>query len=281
MAIKNWEYLKETNRFATLPYAQVGLIGHAIFADTQDEPQAVYDHLGWLVEQCRPHFQVLVRSKGCLGDNLVNGINADGLRFVSIPAFVKGPEREGMTKRQCTQEYKIEVIERAIRYDILGLAPRQRIPKEIQIEQIFGLSYDEPGRIARVKMRRDTDQIETIFPLFEMEMTRGSCLTWLKKQNIPHTVPRSACVYCPYHDNAEWRWIRDNDPEGWKRAVQIDEAIRDHDSVSQKAMVRPLYVHRSCVPLAEADLDTIDERDTKKGQLLFWFNQECDGLCGQ
>lgn len=57
----------------------------AIFADTQEEPQAVYDYLAWL----RPLGQPTIwgRLAGKLGDDLLHGTNSTGQRFTSIPAF--------------------------------------------------------------------------------------------------------------------------------------------------------------------------------------------------
>jgi len=96
----------------------------AIFADTQEEPEAVYTHLDWLVPQLP--FPVIVRSAGKLGDHLMKGVNSRGGRFASIPSFTLHPDGTvGRTKRQCTSDYKIQVVERAIRRDVLGLQPRQ------------------------------------------------------------------------------------------------------------------------------------------------------------
>ena len=76
------------------------------------------------------------------------------LRFASIPAFTS--ETAGMTgamlSRQCTSEYKIQV-ERVIRRQVAGLQPRQRMPKGVRVVQYFGLSHDEPRRVAKVKAR--------------------------------------------------------------------------------------------------------------------------------
>lgn len=77
----------------------------AIFADTCEEPSAVYHHLDYLRSLGMP--EIWVRSAGKLGDDLVNGRNSTGQRFASIPAFTKNAEgKVGMLRRQCTAEYK-------------------------------------------------------------------------------------------------------------------------------------------------------------------------------
>jgi hypothetical protein len=92
----------------------------AIFADTQDEPEAVYAHLAWL--QSLNSIPILVRSKGRLSDHLRIGTNSTGGRFASIPAYTaphEGMRATGAVRRQCSKEYKIEVIDRTIRREIL------------------------------------------------------------------------------------------------------------------------------------------------------------------
>src|SRR4051794_1126569 len=84
----------------------------AIFADTGEEPAAVYTHLDYLRSLGQP--EIWVRSTGKLGDDLIHGVNSTGQWFASIPAFTKDDKgRVGMVRRQCTKEYKIDVVNRA------------------------------------------------------------------------------------------------------------------------------------------------------------------------
>jgi hypothetical protein len=287
MGVKNWEYWHASE---SLPYSPVGLIDYAIFADTQEEPKAVYRHLEWLKLKCEGFFPILVRTAGSLGEQLIRGIPArnkgrafNTTRFVSVPAFLSGTDgkRDGMIPRHCTSDYKIAVIERTIRREILKLEPGHRVPKEDEVSQLMGLSYDEGGRIMRVRSLNQGSPFELHFPLFELEMTRASCQRWLAKQDIPHPVPRSACVFCPYHTNAEWRAVRDSaDPQDWKRAIQIDYALRETRSRCTRDRERTAYVHPDCVPLDQVDLDDPETKERKKGQEMVGFLQECEGMCG-
>jgi hypothetical protein len=253
----------------------------AIFADPQEESGATYRHLDWLENECKGSFAIFRRTAGKLGDHLLNGRNSTGGRFASIPAFqaVVPGKLEGIGQRQCTKEYKTEVVERCIRRDILGLRPHQRIPTAIEIEQWIGLSYDESSRVIRVRETFSTKVkwATPRFPLFEMQMDRRTCIEWLQRYGVPHTTPRSACVFCPYKQNSEWRRLKEEDPEGWARALDIDAALRIPGCVVNRKMNRTLYLHRSCVPLAEADLR---ERDVRVGQTTMSFDTECLGMCG-
>lgn len=256
-------------------------INAAIFADPQEESGATYRHLDWLEKECKGVFPILRRTVGKLGDHLLKGRNSTGGRFAAIPAFQAEVEGTllGIGQRQCTKEYKTEVVERCIRREVLGLRPRQRMPKDIQIEQWIGLSYDEPSRVIRVRETFATKVkwATPRFPLFEMQMERRHCIEWLQRYGVPHETPRSACVFCPYKTNAEWRRLKEEDPDGWARAIEIDTGLRREGAVVNRKMNRTLYLHRSCVPLDQADLR---EKDQRIGQSVMSFDTECLGMCG-
>lgn len=268
------------------------------FADTMGEPKAVYEHLEWMKAQGGP--PIHVASRGDLGRNLVHGVNSygsrrkpravgDSGRFVSIPAFTSAPldpeAGEGQTRRQCTKEYKIDVVEQIIRRVLFGLRPRQRMPRGAKVEQAFGLHDDEPRRIKSVKARMAKHPWSTpSFPLATLGMTRADCLAYLAKR-VPHQVPRSACVFCPYRSDSEWKHLRDSDPDGWQKAVAIDAAIRDTASARARGMKEELFLHRSCVPLPLVDIDAGAAREelrraAGRRQLDLFSEEDCVGMCG-
>lgn len=249
-------------------------VDYAIFADTQSEPVSVYKHLDWLISELP--FPVLVRSRGNLFDDLVSG---RGQMRASIPAFT-GPEGKntGILRRLCTGDYKIKVIEKTIRYEILGLKPRQKLPIDRPVTQIFGLSHDEPSRVAKVKRAEVTSRWKYEFPLYEMEMTRADCVSWLKEYGVPHEVSRSACTFCPYRSNEEWSSLKESDPKSFAQAVATDRAIRDANSKCNQGMREKMWLHRSCRPLDQIDF-TKSSKDAP-GQSLFGFSSECEGMCG-
>jgi hypothetical protein len=242
----------------------------AIFADTQWEPKEVYEWLDKLTAIGADHGIPVIRAtKGDLrADALrsqVRGRKDGEKRFASMPLRTLSPEgSEGMIRRQCTREYKIEVIEREARR-LLGLQPKQRAPKS-SVEFWHGISADEAGRTRDARGRWYALRYPLIFDL-DPPMTRRDCLAWLESHGYP--LPRkSACLGCPFHSDDEWRQIKSN-PEEWADVVEFDNAIRNCGGMRGK-----VYLHRSCKPLAEVDLSTAEER----GQLN-WI-EECEGMCG-
>jgi hypothetical protein len=138
---------------------------------------------------------VLTDTAGRLGDDLIDGKNSTGQRFASIPAFTSNEPGKpgGLLRRQCTAEHTIDVAERIIRRQVVGLEYRQRMPGGIKVVQYFGLSYDEPRRVSKVRNRFVGHPWAVgRFPLFDLEMDRADCVAYLKGKAIPHEVPRSA-----------------------------------------------------------------------------------------
>ena len=229
----------------------------AIFADTRDEPASVYNTLNWL-EKKLP-FPVLRETKGSLSGHVLKQI-ADRKRCSKPPLFVLNADKtKGILTRDCTGDFKVAVIQRAIR----------RIMKEREVRNVIqwiGISLDEVHRMKPSCVKYS----EHRWPLIEKRISRHECLLWIEKNGYPKP-DRSACVYCPYHSDNEWRRLRDEEPEAWERALEFDRKIRTGiHKVRGKC-----FVHKSCVPLDEVDFST----DEDHGQQVM-FGNECEGLCG-
>ena len=237
----------------------------AIFADTGWEPRAVYEWLGQL-KKWLP-FPVVRVGEGNLRDQEIaarmRATVSTGRRNVFMPYYVDSDGEEGRVTRQCTAEYKIQPIEKYMRRTLLGLAPRQRAPREPVFSQWRGISADEAQR-----MKPSREPWFTVrYPLaMEHRMTRGDCLAWLARNGYPQA-PRSACIGCPFHSDKEWVHLRDSSPAEWEDACVFDDLIRDVGGMRGKT-----YLHRSRVPLREAQIDL-------EGQFELW-GEECEGMCG-
>lgn len=154
----------------------------AVFADTQWEPNAVYTHLEWLKGLCKnAGLPLYTGTAGILRKDAIDfrrmwksADDGKKKRFASIPVFVRNDNgTQGRVKRQCTKEYKIEVVNKIIRREIMGLAPRQRAPKEPTIEHWFGITTDEakravfPGRWEEVEIAKQGDFFGASAPVKE------------------------------------------------------------------------------------------------------------------
>lgn len=176
---------------------------------------------------------------------------------------------------------RLYIIGRTIRREVLGLKPRQRVPKGMRVFQSLGITMDEGGRARRIKalFAKEHKWATAVFPLLDRFMTRADCLSWLVEYgNVPHDVPRSACVFCPYrpyHSDTEWLRVK-ADPEDWARAVEIDRALRTTGSVANRDMRQVMYLHDSCRPIEEIEF----KPDPRERQMPMSFYRECTGGCG-
>lgn len=235
----------------------------AIFADTGAEPGPVYEHLRWLMAGNVLPFPVRIVQRGNIAADLVEGVNTTGHRFVSVPFHgISKKGREMMARRQCTDEYKLRPIRKAVR-ETMGGRPKGGC------EMWIGISTDE---ILRAKPSR-VQYIVNRHPLIDHGMNRWDCLQWLRRRGYPDP-PKSACTCCPFRRNREWRWLRDNDPAGWQQAIGIDAALRANGQAGR--WEGTLYLHRDRVPLDRADIRTDEER----GQIDAFADMCEGGMCG-
>lgn len=128
---------------------------------------------------------------------------------------------------------------------------------------LIGISTDEFQRM------RDSDvkYISNVYPLIDAGMSRKDCGKYLSARGLE--VPsKSACTFCPYHNQAEWRKVA-SIPDDWKSVVEVDNRIRKY---------RPpfdLFVHPSRKPIEKIDFRSMEQ----KGQISLW-DAECSGICG-
>jgi len=235
----------------------------AIFADTGSEPVGVYQHLEQLERRLPFPVHRVVAKIGPLGEAVLKSYRGETPRSASPPFFTAFPD--GMLPRQCTKEAKIRPIVAKIR-EILGVAPGDRVPAGAVVEQWLGISTDEAQRMKPAEQ----PWLVNRWPLLEAGMSRRHCLRWMEAAGHEKPV-KSACVWCPYHDDAAWRRMKAEQPEDWSAAIAFDAAIRN-GPIGQRGQV---YLHRSRQPLAEVDLSTWAER----GQADL-FGEECEGMCG-
>ncbi len=238
---------------------------YAVFADTGWEPDGVYEHLNWL--EAELPFEVVRTEGGNIRNDLVAGTNSTGQRFNSIPFHLRKLDgTRGIAKRQCTREYKLTPIHNKVR-ELLGLGYKERRPDGLYAELWLGISVDE---VIRMKPSRES-VIEHYWPLIDRGISRADCQAWFAEMYPGRVLPRSACIGCPYHTDAEWLHIKTTDPKSWMDAVAIDGFLRS--SAQSGRFQGEVYLHPSLKPLAEVEL-------VPNTNQLSLFGNECEGLCG-
>lgn len=240
-----------------------------IFADVQAEPQSVYKWLDWLEAQLP--FPVYRVTKGSLTEAQFEEKvhRKKGHTYVknNLPVFVdNGTGKEGKMWRTCTVDYKIMPILKKLK----ELAGVKRGCKEVMVTQWIGISTDEAHRMKPAQK----PFFKNIWPLIDVGMSRNDCFKWMEANGYPKP-PRSSCVYCPYHNNTEWKRLKKEEPEEFQKAVDFE--IKLQKVQAEKGMLRGVpYLHRSCVRIGDIDFDgdQIDMFDVEG------FGNDCSGMCG-
>lgn len=254
---------------------ELPLIDCAIFADPGGEKRDTYKYLEWLIKWAQDNNgpTIIVAKDKDLEKDLLNNTNSTGQRFGSIPAFTRnGDGSIGMLRRQCTGEYKIAVVDKAIRH-LHGLAPRVRnIPTNIW----KGITVDEFNRVDK-----PTDKWKTyVYPFCGFEIpaigkpiklsfgkatARNELPAWYRSHELPMP-PKSSCKFCPYHSDFNWSEMKEKDPSDFADAVKVDYALRNS---TEKGVNNPVFLHRSGKPLDKVQFD-------KSQKIPFG---ECTGNC--
>lgn len=231
---------------------------YAVFADTQWESKATYKYLDFFMGWAAAHGLWIVRaSRGNIRKDALDPNH----RFASMPLWTQSQDGYGgELRRQCTKEYKIEVVQNVIRRTA-GVQPRARWKGE-PAEVWIGISLDEA-----IRMNESQEKwIRHRWPLIEKRMTRQACESYLSANGLP-IPPKSACIGCPYHNNRQWKTMKEQEPLEFQDACDFDQDIR----TTRVALKNPVFLHRSLVPLAEANIG--------ENQPDLWGN-ECKGFCG-
>ena len=227
----------------------------AIFADTQSEPKSVYDWLDYLETELP--FPVKRLTKGNLGDYATTVRKSKNGNYWTggwPPVFAIGDSgKPSPMMRQCTQEFKINVIVSHLR-------------KYKPTVQWIGISLDEAHRM---KPSRESF-IENRWPLIELRMKREDCLNWMEKNNYPRP-PRSACVFCPYQSDREWLRLKNEEPDDFAKAILFERKI--NVAKSQIGFYGDVRLHKSMKWIDEVEFD-------KHKNQIDMFGNECEGMCG-
>jgi hypothetical protein len=245
-----------------------------IWADTQGEPASVYRNIEEYVEivarsaNPMPIYRV---TKGSLEDAevRVRRSKKSGRLYMGckIPAFIQQDNgRAGLMGRRCTMDFKITPIQQKVR-ELLGI---KRAGKDTpKVEMSIGISLDEFMRAKRSVV----PYIENVFPLIDMRWTVERCVSWLVEEGYPMP-PKSSCRFCPFHSDAEWKRLKDEEPEDFDLAVQFEKRLQEA-ARQQEVLTGKPFLHSSMTPL-----DQVKFNAAPGHQQVDMFAGLCDGLCG-
>lgn len=233
----------------------------AIFADTQAEPKSVYAWLDWIEKHLPfPIHRVTAGNLSAISITpKLSGKSGETYLSHSVPAYtINADLSKGNMFRQCTDKTKLTPLKREI----------DRVRASDSAIVWIGISRDE---IRRMKESRHKGIVHA-WPLVEKNITRQGCLDWMQKNGFP-VPPRSACVFCPYHSDAEWLRLKTQEPEAFKAAVDYELRLQKAFRATPRLTSIP-FLHPYRIPLSEVVFERANINETDL------FTNECEGLCG-
>lgn len=149
----------------------------------------------------------------------------------SIPFWSLGADgKKAKLRRHCTIDYKIEIINRFVRYSLLGYRYRQHIKEADKgaHEMHLGFSAEESKRAFESK----SAMFVNCYPLIEMGLTRADNYKYILEIWGLDT-KASACAFCPFHQNYFFKYIKENDPQTYKGVVAFDQMLEEKQPLTK------------------------------------------------
>lgn len=207
-------------------WPEVPVYSAVIYCELHAEPSWVYKQGEFVAKACAqagiPYYEL---DSDLYGDFTRNFGRA---RVASIPFWTLGADgKKGRMPRQCTFDYKIKLIERFVRRELLCYAPGERaIRFDVHAHEVhMGIMWEERRRAKPSKLTLFKNK----YPLVEMGWTRADCFAYNKNTWGLETWA-SSCVFCPFHTNYYYSYMRENEPENYARALQVDELVEKYQA---------------------------------------------------
>lgn len=208
-------------------WPKVPVYDYILFCDLHAEPSWVRRQADFVAAACNEAGIIYKELDADLYGDFTNNF---GKSHVSaIPAWTVLPDGgKGKLPRQCTCDYKIKIIDRFIRYEVLNYVYHHPAPwwdKHFH-EMHLGIMYEERRRA------KESEQtiFENKFPLVEMGWTRADCFRY-NKETWGLETWASSCVFCPFHTGYFFSWLKEHEPESYAIALEVDEVMERNKAI--------------------------------------------------
>lgn len=142
---------------------------------------------------------------------------------IVIPAYQRMPDgRIIKFNTHCNETWKVRTAKRWMR--------EQGMERCVNW---IGISTDEKKR-ARPSVNK---WVTLRYPLLELGLNREDCLWLICGAGWPKP-PRSSCFFCPQRNDRQWQEMRENNPDDYERALEVEEIVQAHDPT--------VFLHRTC-----------------------------------
>lgn len=238
-----------------MPFPSVPIYDIVIFCDLGFEPVWVKDQMEFTKAACKKAGIRFKKLESPLYQDFMK--NFGERRTISIPWWTLGTDgHKSRMPRNCTIDYKVEMISKFFRWEVLGYKKGQRLRPEDEKahEMHMGFSFEEKHRCKPNPNRMFVNH----FPLVEMGLTRADNYAYIRDVWGLET-RASACVFCPYHRNHFFLHLKENLPDTYHQLVEVDERLRD--KTPKPPMDSDLFISRSRKRLEDLSPEDCDDAE--------------------
>ncbi|MGN9161245.1 hypothetical protein [Clostridium sulfidigenes] len=246
----------EKKKYGDDIYPEVPIYDAILFCDLGEEPRWVYDQVYFIQCACEDvgiPFYVLESN---LHSHYVE--NFGKARVVSIPFWtIDESGKKGKMMRNCTLDYKINVMQKFIRANLLGYKKGQRTRSEDlkAHEMHLGFSVEEKHRCKDNPHKMFVNK----FPLCDMNLERKDNYAYIKDVWGLET-KASACTFCPFHRNYFFKHLKANYQEEYRKLIEFDDLL-EIEQPNTKIRSK-LYISRSRKRIKDLNEDDFNDKET-------------------
>lgn len=235
-----------------------------IYCDLGKEPVWVSEQVAFIQRACdKSEIPFYILQSNLYEDYLQNfGVG----RVSSIPFWTLDSDgKEGrIARRACTVDHKVLMIQKFVRYELLGYRPYQHTRAEdVGAHELhIGFSLEESQRsfISRHPM------FVNRFPLIEMGWKRPDCYRYnMEEWGLDSKA--SACLFCPFHRNHFYQHLKSNFPDDYRSVVDFDRMLEERQPLTK--IRNRIFLSRSRKRICE-----LTEQDCNDAQTFNYLGRQ-------
>ena len=89
--------------------------------------------------------------------------------------------------------------------------------------------------------------VTNLYPLIDRKLKRADCIRVIQDAGLPVPV-KSGCFFCPFNSQERWKWLYEEHPDLFGRAVALEENSKHFP---QQRLTDQVYRNRATMTLRE------------------------------
>ena len=227
------------NKAKGVLYPQVPVYDVILFVDVGREPEWVYHQVAFIKHACEACGIPFIILKKDLYQHYMDDFGQK--RVTSVPFWTMDQNgKKGKMPRHCTLDFKISFVQQYVKHHYLGYKKGQHNrPQDLNAHRMhIGFSAEERRRAKP----NPHPLFVNWFPLIDMGLERKDNYRYIKDVWGLDT-KASACIFCPFHRNYFFEYLRMRHNSDYQELIVLDnhiEKMQPRTKINGK-----LYISRS------------------------------------